>query len=277
MIKLILKFQLMHFFTKKDIQNSLNKLKINNGDCIFIMFETIRLGMIKDVKNSNEHYKAFFEGILKKIGPKGTLATNTYTFENSRLKKNYQHLSKKCSSGKSSEIFLSFKNISRSVHPLFSVAAIGLNKDYICKNNSTHNYGELSPYSRLMEKNCKILSLGGYLGNNPFLHVAELHSGAPYMYNKIFRQKVFIDKKNIKKNFVSFVRYLHLKYEVDFEKIDNLLKRKNKIKKIKLGKGFISVCKSIDFYKTIIDLLKKDIHGILKDKPNYSYKMFPYL
>jgi len=266
----------MYFLTKKEIYNSFNKLKIKKGDCIFVLFETFRIGKIKNVHSSEEYFKIFFFEILKKIGTRGTLATNTYTFDNGRYSKNYQHLNKKCSSGRSSEVFLSLKNVSRSIHPLFSVAAIGKYRNFICKNNSTHNYGLSSPYDKLLKKKCKILSIGRLSHSNPFLHMAELVSGVPYYYNKIFKKKVYVGKTEIKKTFVSTVRYLKLGLQLNNEKINNLLIKKKILKKIKLGNGFITICESEKFYNTVIELLKKDVHGFLKCKPCYNLNDYPY-
>lgn len=263
--------------TEKNFQKTLNFLKIKKGDTIFLMFELWRLGKLKGAKNSNQYFNFFLKQIINRIGKKGTLAVNTYTFDNSKYNQNFVYEKKECSSGKISEIFLNFKKVSRSIHPLFSVAAIGKNKNFICKYNSSSNYGSNSPFDRLLKKNCKVLALGINLCQNPFLHCAELNASVPYMYNKIFGQKVLFKKKIIKKDFISFVRYKNLNYEYDFKKIEKILNKKKIIKKAKLGKGYISVCASLSFFNLISETLKKDIHGLLLKKPNYDKKKFPFL
>ena len=228
----------------RDLVKAFKKLEIKKGDSIYLMPELYRLGKLQGVFDSFTFYKTFIDEILKQIGPKGTLSMNTFTFDNSRKNKNFYNTSKKCTSGKMSEIFLGYKNIKRSLHPLYSVTSIGKYKKYVCSDNSSTNYGYNSPYQRLFELNTKILSLGSNITRSPFLHCAEFYCGVPYCYNKIYKKKVFENKRHVKKDFTTFVRYLHLDRDYDFDKIDNLVKHKKIIKKYKIGRGHVSICNS---------------------------------
>ncbi len=274
----------MSDFTLEELNKTFKKLEIIRGDSIYLVTELFRLGKLQGIVDGFTFYKTFIDEILKHIGPKGTLSMNTYTFDNSRKNKNFYDTNKKCTSGKMSEIFLSYKNIKRSLHPLFSVTSIGKHKKYVCGDNSSTNYGHNSPYQRLLELNTKILCLGpkfvdklSPVSISPFLHCAEFYSGVPYHYNKIFKKKVFENNKLVKKDFTAFVRYLNLDFDYDLDKIDKLVEHTKIVKKHKIGRGYISICNSKTFFDVICGILKDDIHGLLYKRPRYKLNQFPYL
>ena len=265
----------MQNFTIKNFKNTLIKLKIKRGDNIFIFPELFRLGKLKDVYNRQKYYSTFLTVIKKIIGPNGTIFLNTYTFDNSRQNKNFIYESKDSTSGTLAKLFLK-KKVIRSNHPLFSVAGLGKKSREICKNNSTHNYGYQSPYYKMMKIKTKILCLGSEFSRNPFKHLAEYFIGVPYNYNKIFKKRVIQNNKMIKKEFISFVRYLHLNIEYDDKKLDKKLKSEKIIKQIKIGSGYITVGDSSKFFDYVCKILKKNVHSLLKKKPTYSVKKYPY-
>ena len=265
----------MQNFTVNNFQKTLIKLKIKKGDNIFIFPELFRLGKLKGANDSKTYYSSILNKIKNVIGSKGTIFLNTYSFDCSRLNKNFINESTKSTSGSLSNFFLK-QNIIRSNHPLFSVAGLGNKSKDVCKNNSTHNYGYLSPYYKMMKINTKILCLGPEFSRNPFTHVAEYFVGVPYYYNKIFKKKVIKNKKVINKNFISFVRYLNLNFEYDFKKLDKKVILNKIVKQQKIGSGYISVGDSSIFFNYMCEVLKENIHGLLKKKPNYNIKKHPY-
>ena len=265
----------MQNFTINNFENTLIKLKIKKGDNIFIFPELFRLGKLEGVYDSQTYYSTILNSIKKIIGSNGTIFLNTYTFDNSRQNKNFINESKNSTSGALSNFILK-KKIIRSNHPLFSVAGLGKKSREICKNNSTHNYGYLSPYYKMMHIKTKILCLGPEFSRNPFTHTAEYFVGVPYNYNKIFKKKVIQNKKVINKKFISFVRYLNLNLEYDYKKIDKKLKSDKIIKQKKIGSGYITVGDSSNFFDYVCKILTKNLHGLLKKNPNYNLKKYPY-
>ena len=128
----------------------------------------------------------------------------------------------------------------------------------------------------MMDIKTKILCLGGDFSRNPFIHIAEYFVGVPYHYNKIFRKKVIQNKKVINKNFISFVRYHNLNVKYDFKKTNKKLKSNKIFIQKKMGSGYISVGDSSQFFNCVCKILSNNIHGLLKKKPNYNKKKYPY-
>lgn len=265
----------MESFSTNQLKKVLSELDIKKSDNIFVLPELFRLGKLDKVYDSKKYYSTILDCIIKKVGPTGSIFFNSYTFDRSRLNKNFIVESTSSTSGAMSNLFLK-KRIIRSEHPLFSVAGLGKKSKEVCKDNSIHNYGCQSPFYKMMSLKTKILCLGPEMSRNPFLHMAEYFMGVPYCYNKIFKKNVIKNKKVIKKNFVTFVRYLDLKYEYDFKKLEKILKSQKIMKQKKIGSGYISVCDASLYFDHICNILSKNIHGLLVKKPNYKFDKYPY-
>ena len=254
----------MHDYTKKDILKSLLKVGLKKNDLVYINPELFNFGIMKDAKNKEDYYKTFLNIILDVIGSKGTLVTNTYSFQTLRYKKNFIYEKTACSSGTFSEILRKKKNSIRSEHPAFSVSAIGKYKNYICKNNSHHNYGYNSPYQKFIKLNGKILNLAISPAWNPFLHVSEFKMGVPYYYNKLISTKYFKNKKKIKSKFIASVRYLNLNLDYDLKHLENQIFKKKIVKSAKLGKSQIFLFNSNNYISIALKFLEKDILAFVK-------------
>lgn len=259
----------------QEIKKTFKNLKLKKNSSIFLSNELFRLGKIEGLKNSSDNYKTYLDTTLNYLGKNGTLSMNTYNFETLRFNRDCNLSNNITSAGKLSEIFLRYKGIVRSVHPVFSISSLGKKKKFICSNNSQHNYGKNSPFDRMLKVDTTIVKLGGSIVENPFLHCAEFAIGVPYFYNKIFSRNLIKNKKKINKKFVFFIRYENLKFKYNYKKIENLLLQKKILKKAKLGSGFVSICKANFFYNEIIQILKKDIHGLLEKVPNYKKTELP--
>ncbi len=268
----------MHTYSIELFKKKLKELGIKKNDNLYIVTELFRLGRLENAYNNEKYYSLILDIILKIIGSKGTIFVHTYSFDRSSLEKNKNFVSEttKSTLGGLPNLFLK-KKIVRSVHPLFSIGALGKNAKFVCENNSTHNYGNLSPYHKMMNIKTKILCLGSIITNNAFVHAAEHQMSAPYMYNKIFQKKVIKKNKIINKTFISFVEYQHLKIEHDFQKIYKLLRNQKLVKQKKINNGYISVCDSFSYFNLLCNILLKDIHGLLKKKPTYKLNRYPYL
>ena len=260
----------MNIYSKNDIVKSLVKVGIKKSDTIFVNPEIYKFGIYRDSKNLN-YFKDFYEILKKIIGANGTICLNTYTFNTLRNKETFNYNSFKTTSGRLSQIILQDKNKIRSIHPVFSVSAVGKNAKYICKNNSRHNYGYNSPYWKMLKCNCKIISLGMDPWINPFNHIAEYFSGVPYYYNKFTNVKYLINKQVKNETYSSFVRFKNFNLVSNYNLIKKELKKKNLIKKQKLGDGFIYSINSKKYFDVALELLSKNQFAFIEEKFYLKY------
>ena len=264
----------MEEYDLNDIKNSFKNLPINLGDNIYICPELFRFGLFKNA-NKNSYYSSFYNEIKKKIGIKGTILINTYTFQVLRYKKKFVYEKTISSSGEFSEYIRKLNGSVRSEHPVFSVSAIGRGSTYFCTNNSFHNYGEDSPYSKFLKAGGKILNLGMDYHLNPFLHVAEFNMGVPYLYNKLTKVKYYKNNKSKNKIYSTAVRYLNLNLKGEYQLLKNELK-KIKIYKSKLGSGYIYLYDVNKYYNGVTKVLKDNFLNISKKNIGFKKNEFPF-
>ena len=263
-------------YSRRQIYLSLKKVGLKKGDTILICPQLYTLGKLQDVESNQEYYKIFFDTIKSIVVDKGTMCINSYSFQTARHGENFYLEKTKCTSGEFSEFIRNMTGSLRSMHPSFSVCAMGKNKKKICSNNSNTDYGYDSPFDKMLKLNAKVLNLGMEPGYNPFQHVAEFLYGVPYRYNKLLNIKCFKKGKKVKKHFFSFVRYLDLKWNYDMKIINKKLNQEKIYKSAKLGSGKVYCLYANDYIKTALKLLKKNPYVLLDQIPNYKKNRIPF-
>lgn len=163
------------------------------------------------------------------------------------------------------------KSTARSLHPYWSVCAIGKNARLL-KNTSRHAYGVGSPWSILLDLDATQINFG----INPeravtLIHHVETVVGVPYRYNKEFIHKVKVDGKIRDEKFYLSTRFKN----VEIKKRNELnkhyfqeLKKNKKIKYYKSKNGMEAWSfKMRDFYNIAIKIFTKNIYNYLENIP----------
>ncbi len=148
------------------------------------------------------------------------------------------------------------EKILRSEHPLFSCIGLG-NEKKILKDIQKSAFGTGSIFDKLYKNKSCLLHLGRPLEmGNTSIHYVEQMAGASYRKNKLFKTKVYNNKKYIGTNYSVFVRDLSDKTN---NYISNTLKISKILKKKKLVKEFGNYKKNTNItildYKNTIDLM----------------------
>ena len=210
-----------------------------------------------------DHFKA----IKEIIGIDGTIIVPTATLNLCKTDKIFDP--KKTPSfnmGFFSELIRKKGGAKRSLHPLWSVSAIGKLSNYFTKDISRHAFGYDSIWTRLIKKNA--LSL--HIGVNPrqslsIIHYTELVSGAPYRFTKGFDQYIIRNGKKVKEEFFHFC----VKNEKKLIRDKNVKIYKNflskfKPKKISFDRGKIIIFPLKNFYKINLNYLSKNPYAWTK-------------
>ncbi len=150
------------------------------------------------------------------------------------------------------------KNTIRSEHPIFSVCAIGKNSK-IVKNIGKSAFGLNSIFDRLLKKKSSLFHFGRpFSYGNTMIHFIEQKYSSSYRFHKIFKTKVYKNKKFIGSNYSAFVRKgkVHDKRFVsNTTKISKVIKKKNFFKQVGNEKNLTNI--------THLDL-KKTYHSMCK-------------
>ena len=156
-----LSYNWQRFFYKKkygtdELINKLKELGMHEGSCVFIQSSW------DSFFNYEGSPKKFIEGVLKVIGPTGTLAMPAYPFHKDKpldLKKSIT------GAGLLAEMFRRYPGVKRSINIQHSVCAIGPLSDYLISEHHLCDtcWDEKSPYYRLSKVNAIIFCIGlGY-------------------------------------------------------------------------------------------------------------------
>jgi aminoglycoside 3-N-acetyltransferase len=163
----------------------LSKLCLRSGENVMIHSSLFSLGLIENGING------FFEAVLEKIGPDGTLIVPTFTYS-FRRGEVFDVLN--TPSAKSIGIFSEFvrnqPSAVRCPDPLFSMAAIGPQANELMQRTGNNCFGINSTYQRLFESNVLFVAIGiSYsTGLAGFMHLEKL-ANVPYREDMTFSGK----------------------------------------------------------------------------------------
>tara|TARA_Y100000741_G_C18178255_1_gene528173 strand:- start:128 stop:955 length:828 start_codon:yes stop_codon:yes gene_type:complete len=168
------------------------------------------------------------------------------------------------------------KDSHRSMHPFWSVSAIGKNKNCL-KSVSKHSYAYGSPWSKMLDLDTSQLNLGVHPSKAvTLIHHIETISGAPYRFNKEFECKILVKNKvKAEKFYLSvFFKNQNIKKRIKLnEHFFNELKRKRKLKYYKNKSGLeMWSFKMRDFFDIATKYFNQNIFNYLEFKPNLSFQ-----
>tara|TARA_A100001011_G_scaffold176105_1_gene184673 strand:+ start:207 stop:1175 length:969 start_codon:yes stop_codon:yes gene_type:complete len=263
--------------SKEKLIQKFSHLGLIKGDTVFISSNIVALGKIAKAHHKYDYCEIYFKALMKVLGKAGTIVVPTYTSQVARNGEKFILEKTKSHMGIFAEHIRTKEKSIRSVHPVNSVAAYGKNSSFICKNNSTSDFGSDSPFDRLSKLNCKLLSIGltsRYSVN--ILHYLEAMFCVPYRYNKLLDIKTFVQGKQDKRSFLINARYLDLKIKYDYSKWLLILYKNKKISGTSAGKGLLFMTKFNDALEIAKINMINDPYFFLKKKPNFIKGKIPY-
>ena len=235
-----------------------------------ILYITADFGKISDKRFlSKGLLNLHFKVIKSIIGTGGTIVVPTATLNLCNTKKVFDpKLTPSYKMGSFSEFIRTLRKAKRSIHPLWSISAVGHMADYFTKGISSHAFGYGSIWTKLINKNAMSL----HIGVDPrksisIVHYTELLAGVPYRFTKEFKQYIKINGKIKLLKFYHFCLKKDKKIKRDRNvKIYRNFENKFKPKKIKIQKGSVILFPLKEFYKINLEFLKKNPLAWLKNK-----------
>lgn len=256
-------------YTKKELFVSLKKIIQADNEVIFITGNLAYFGK-GDFRTKQETLDTYIEYIKDLAGENVTIVTSTFTHDIINKDIPFDINNTKSMHGVLANYFLDIEDSVRSMHPFSSFCAMGPKADYICGGNTKFPYGIDSPYERMLSLNNPLTISIGMSPNITcsIIHHAEFNMHVPYRYIKEFYHPIKMDDKIIYQNYYLPVIYrdmnekrnLNKKFFTNFE-------QNNIINKAKVGKGTIYSYSMLNFYKSVIELMKDDIYSWMDEEP----------
>jgi len=258
-----------------DFEKGLKKIGLKNTKNLFITSNLKSISKIRLAKK--DKLKILLNNIKKIMGKDYTIFSPSASLN--FCNKDYVFDLKNTPSfqmGPLAEFIRLQKGSYRSMHPLWSVSAIGKNKKCL-KNISKHSYAYGSPWSRMLDLETSQLNLGVHPSKAvTLIHYIETISGVPYRFNKEFECKI-LEKNKIKleKFYLSvFFKDRNITKRLKLnEHFFNELKNKKKLKYYKNQSGLeMWSFKMRDFFNIAIKHFNRNIFNYLEYKPNLSFQ-----
>ena len=255
-------------FRFADIVTALKEAGVEKGDTLMVHADLAKFGKLGEITNRSDFANVFVDAFLEVLGPEGTLLVPTfsYSFCNREI---FDVKNTPSTVGLFTEELRKRKDACRSIHPIFSVAAIGAKAAELTTDLSQNSFGEGSVYDKLLKlENSKYLIFGVDYFACTLVHHIERQVGIPYRYVKEFAGTIINENHTFEDKYEFFVRHLDSEVNPSFDKIEKRLLDRGLMKEVKLGEGKIQMVFNSDIYKEGLAGLEQDQWFFLKNEPN---------
>ncbi len=248
----------------KDVVAALKQAGIKSGDSVFVHSDLKSFGKINYEINRNDFLSSFVESLKMVIGEKGNIIMPTFSYSFCE-KENFDPETTPSKVGILTEYFRKLDGVNRSYDPIFSIAALGPDKDYFT-DVGTDCFGEKSIFEKLYDKNVKLVFLGEVFSMT-YIHFIEQKCKSPYRFIKKFEGKAKIKNRLKKMVFWYNVRYLDSNIDYNLDGISDFLESQKILKKVRLGNSQVRAVSAVDAFVNLEKELKKNVYMFLKHEP----------
>lgn len=256
----------MRQISKMDVIQSLKKTGLQKGDTVFIHSGLGKFGWVKGVRNKSELANFVIDSLLEIIGDDGTMVVPTFTYSFTK-REAYNVEDTTSTVGTLSEVFRKRNDARRSIHPIFSVAAIGPKVDFLTQNLDKTSFGKDSVFQRLLDTDAKYMFYGIDAESCTFIHLIEKNFGVPYRFDKIFSGEIIANGVKYKDTYTFYVRYLDKNVVTYLTRFQTDLEETGAMIKVKLGNGNIRAISTKQLYDEGMKMLERDVYYFLKEEP----------
>lgn len=255
-------------YSYNDLVNAYASLGVRQAGIIHVTGNLMYL-MEYEEAGRDALLEGHFRSLLNHLGPEGTVVVPTHTLNLCNTENVFDPQSTPCTNGVFSEYVRTQPEAVRSFHPFASYSALGKDAKGICENVARHAYGPETPMARMIEADTLSIHIGLHPEvSSSIVHHVEMQMGVPYRYTKEFMHPVARHDRTVMEPFYLYVWYQQCEIVRDRnKKIFGHFMEKHQLRQVKVGRGYIFSYSMGDFYKSMIEFLRDDIYGWLRDVP----------
>ena len=250
--------------SQKKLNKKLNllfkNLKIKKGEKIILHSNIAGITQYQKI-NKSSACNLFFNYLKKFIGKKGTLIIPTYNYDFTKGKA-FDRKKTLSQVGELGNHLIKKHSKNRTFDPIFSHIIFGKlkNKSLNCETNEA--FGDKSIFNLIFKEKFKIICFCCSSSAMTFIHFIEKKMNVDYRFNKYFKSFVKIHKKKIKVKYKYYVGKKGFNYNLNEDKINQILKKKIIIKKF--GRFNCSQIDTKTLYNTIEVKLRNNKKILIK-------------
>lgn len=253
---------------KGEFADALKRLGVADYPLVAVVSDIAAFGDIEISARDAHPMSGYLECFQDVMKGRGTLVAPTFTYVRTGQDSPYIHEQTPSETGVFTEYLRNLPASRRSVHPVFSFAAVGERKDELCENASTHSYAGNSLPHRLIEANALVIGIGRSPHRGSFLiHVGEYFAGVPYRYTKELSIPVIQAGQNVSRSFYHYVKYADCDVIWDTNRLVERLDARGHLKFEPVGLSGIWAYMAKDLFTTTTSLLSRNIFGLLERPP----------
>ena len=246
----------MKTVVKSDIVDALRSVGLQRGDSVMVHTSLGKIGYVCGGA------QVVIEALIESVGEEGTIMMPTQSWKNldpengvhsdadesdwDRIRENWPAYNKAITPtntmGVVAEMFRSWPGAVRSDHPARSVAAWGMNAEYLTKDHDLSDiFGDTSPIGKLYDLDGKVLLIGVGYDKNTSIHLADVRAVYRGKHTCVEHSAVMENGKRVWKAYET----LFVDGE-DFNEIGTAFENACPIHKASLGNGTIRLMKQRD-------------------------------
>lgn len=246
--------------TPDDITQTLRSLGIVPGDTLLIHSRVSAFGKFL-LFDRDAFFKEIEQAFLDAVGEEGTIVMPTFSY--SFCNKEIFDMAKTPSTvGVLTEHFRKQSGVSRTKHPIFSVAISGRHRNEFL-NIEKDSFDAQSIFGHLHRVNAKQVFFGASFESATFVHYIEQAHGVPYRYMKTLEGIIRENGKEYSDSATYNVRYLDKDVVTELARFEKHLVSIGAMKRAELGSGIIEVVSCEDAFREGMAMLDKDIYSFL--------------
>lgn len=263
-------------YTLEDLVNALGRAGIETGGTVVMHSSLYHLGRLPNA-SIPEYPSRIVQTICSYLGPDGTLAVPAPNMDYGvkRLPFDVQRTAVTKAFGVIGMHVAGLAECKRSPNPIFSLATLGAQAEFICGGGVATAFGVDSAWDRLYRLNADILFLGCGLEFMTFVRYMEFRFGVPYLYNKLFDTPILDGGTPINMAVVALLRYAHCQIEYDLTRFEQRLREAGVLRETTLGGGKVFAVRMDRCFEIGVEALKEDIHFFLARRPDYLSGQVP--
>jgi aminoglycoside 3-N-acetyltransferase len=244
-----------HTITELDFINALWSIGIHAGNKIFVHSDIKAFGKIA-TRDKTTLLRSLVNALQESVGHEGTVVMPTFSYSFCKNEV-YNKGSTRSTVGALTDFFRTEKDVQRSLHPIFSVAAWGKHADDFMRIGKD-SFGKNTVFERLRELDAKIVFLGVTLQTCTFLHHVEQMHNVPHRFMKVFEGSIIDGEAKYHDAYTFFVRPLDGTIETDFSVIEPRLRNAGLLNETTVGGGRILCVSANQLYDEGMHMLDRD-------------------
>jgi len=258
--------------SERDLADTFASVGLKKGDTVYFLTQLYGIGPLSGAPSRDRYVESIYAALNSVIGSEGTVVVPTFTLQVSGFGLPFILEETESVTGIFGEYVRKRPDALRSLHPVFSTAAVGPLAQEICADVSPVAFGKDSAFDRMVRADAKSVCMGFdyYSGHIvSLMHHVETMFAVPYYYNKLVEAPVSANGVRIDKPFVINVKYLELECIFDYKRYIDTLARSGAIKSAKFGRGYVHALDTKVMFDTGVALLKEDIYAFLAHPPKF--------